>query len=403
MLAIPVLAQGSPARAMCNVLKTFALIGALMLLSTGPLAAQSGTPAVKKPPLVPSKTPLIKVTPPPAKRVPGAGTLDPKALRTTITGALRFVDCNAGLGDVTVSAGGRTAPAQADPSDEFRFRYTITGLPAGTHAVTPQLAAGKCRGGAWTPATRSVRLDIASTVASQDFEYRVPRQTRRVGGPLLASLIQGAFAGTVIHLNNYGPRHGNSWHVPNDSFIRLGAGVGGGELRFSLTEVRAAAGRRYYVHDLNLDRLLVRPETGAIKMIFEFESVGTEVKGRCSDNITCFGASDDAAPDFEINSSRLEISLTPVRHATGGVTFGPVDARFFAAVDGRGLGELVEGIVERDTRTAIQNTARNSLDQPGVRDRVATALRPVLEGVRITGITAVRMDGRDLVIEFIPQ
>jgi hypothetical protein len=320
-----------------------------------------------------------------------------------IAGAVRLVDCGARESDVTVSAGTRTVSVNRDPSNELVLRYRITGLAKGQHTVTPRLAAGKCPGGAWGPPSRNVRLNAGQSVTGQDFEYRVPRQTKRLEGAQLAALIEAAFRGTQVQLNNYGPRHGDSWHKANDSLIRLGPGVGGGELRFDIAEIRGAAGRRYYVDHLSLTRLSVRPETGAVKLLLEFEKRGAEIKGRCAGEASCFGASDDPAPDFSVNNARLELYLTPTRDPSGGIGYGPVRAAFSVVVDGAGMGELADGLVERQIKAAVEASARQALDQRTVQDHVVAALRPALDKMQIAAVAGVQMDGQDLLVEYLAQ
>jgi hypothetical protein len=317
----------------------------------------------------------------------------------SIAGAVRLTNCTVRPADVTVSAGAKTVSAERDPNSESVFRYRISGLAKGQHNVTPHLATGTCAGGAWRPASRNVRLSPPQAVTGQDFEYRVPRQSKRISGAILASLFEQVFRGSLVHLSNYGPRHDETWHKANDSFIRLGPGAGGGELRFDIPEIKGQSGRRYYVNDLNLSRLTVRAEAGAIKLLLELDGRGSEIKGRCVDDITCFGA-DDAAPDFNVTGARLELAFTPARDPSGGIGYGPVRATFFAAIDGRGVGELGEGSVERQIKPAVEAIARQALDQRGVQDRVAAALRPTLDAMQIASVDTALMDGQDLVVEY---
>src|SRR5262245_6491844 len=146
----------------------------------------------------------------------------------SIAGSVRLTNCSAQPSEVTISAGKKTVAAERDPSSESVLRYRISGLAKGQHTVTPRLAADTCAGGTWNPASRTVRLNPAQAVTGQNFEYRVPRQSKRISGAMLASAFEGVFRATTIHLNNYGPRHDETWHKANDSFVRLGPAAGGG-------------------------------------------------------------------------------------------------------------------------------------------------------------------------------
>ncbi|KAB2851382.1 MAG: hypothetical protein F9K44_01770 [Hyphomicrobiaceae bacterium] len=224
-------------------------------------------------------------------------------------------------------------------------------------------------------------------------------ETTRVPMATIATTIQSVLRGTQVHLNNYGRRHGNSWHKPNDSFVRLSAALGGREARLTLPEVRGPAGRRYYVNDFNLSSVDASASGSAISLVLQFESRGIELKGRCSGNITCFGASDDAAPDFNINNARLLIPLVPVRHG-GDLAYATVNATFSATVDGRGLGELIEGLVQRTIKREVEQAVEGQLNSADVRNRIASELRSrVLAPLRIGAITGIRVDGANLVID----
>jgi hypothetical protein len=330
--------------------------------------------------------------------------IDPAHAQTgSIAGAVRLTNCGADAADVTVTTGAKTVSMERDPNGQAVFRYRISRLAKGQHRVTPHLADGTCAGGAWNPASRTVRLNAGKSVTGQDFEYRVPLRSKRISAALVTSLIEGVFRGSVLHLNNYGPRHQQTWHKADDSFIRLGADAGGSELWFDIAEIPGASGRRYYVSELNLSRLVVGPDKDGIKLLLDLEPRGAEVKGRCADDLDCFAAADDAAPDFAVTNARLELRLIPGPDPAGGLAYGPVRAAFFMTVDGRGLGELSAGLIERQIKPAVEAAARRALDQVTVHDRVAAALRPTLQAMQIASVAGAHIEGEDLVIEYSAQ
>jgi hypothetical protein len=260
---------------------------------------------------------------------------------------------------------------------------------------------------------RQVTVAAGGTASGQDFTYRVNRQTRRIRTSTIAALIETAFAGTQLHLNNYGSRHGDSWHKANDSFLRLGPALGGRELRFNIPEVVIRAKvtlpllpdpkytARYYVNDFNLSGITARAQDGTFKISLNFESRGTELKGRCSAG--CIVGSDGTAPDFQINNAHLVVSLTPARHVTGGLSYGSVSAAFHARVDASGIGEFFDGTVKREIKSRLEPAIVQALSTDDVRTRVAAALRATLDRFGIGSITSVRVEGDDLVIEHIPR
>lgn len=368
------------------------IAGSLGLLAIASAHAEAPTP--KKP--VISPPPVQPVITPSLPNVVGA------FIQTKITGTLKFHNCAVRLTDVTVTAGDKRVTAVGDPADDFGYRYEIVDLPPGTYTVTPQLANGKCPGGAWAPGNRTVTLTRGSTQTAQGFEYRVATQTRRINAGLLAAVLEGAFSGTQLRLNNYGERRGDSWFKPNDSWLRLPATLGGSTSMLQINEARVGAGRRYYVSDVNLERVSVTAQATNFRISFHFESGGTEIKGRCSGNATCFGASDDAAPDFQVNGARLDILLTPLAYAAGLSYAVPPQAAFHATVDGTFVGEILDNVVERELKQKIPAAAVQALSSATVRRNINDALRRSLAGFGIGAVHSVRMENGSLVIEYSP-
>ncbi|MFL6798365.1 MAG: hypothetical protein ACJ8F3_13225 [Xanthobacteraceae bacterium] len=318
----------------------------------------------------------------------------------SISGVVRLFDCTAQSNEVIISAGGKTTAAVRDPGSEGLFRYRISGLVKGEYRVAARLAHDRCPGGSWNPAARTVRLNPPQASTRQDFEYRLPRQLKRISGDMLASLMTDLFRGTALTLNNYGPRHDETWQKSDDSVIRLGPMLGGFELRFDLPEIKGRAGRRYYIRDIGLSRLTVVTASGAVRLLLEEERGGT-LEGRCLDDIACFGAAEDPAPDFHVPRARLEIELVPSADASGSIAFGAVRAAFVMVVETRGSAEPTDGL--RLIYSAIEAIARQALDQPSVKERAAQALRPALTEMRIGSVLSARMQGEDLLLEVAGQ
>jgi hypothetical protein len=340
--------------------------------------------------------------------------LDPFSSGGGVSGTLRFVDCNASPANVRITVGTRSVQPQPLPDNAFVWSYSLTGLTRGTYTVRPSMASGPCRFGAWSPAERRVTVENTLTpVPNIDFEFVGRRDVTRINASSLAAIIEGIFRGTVIHLNNYTPRKHtvgsrDSWHLANDSFLRRSAAMGGAETRFSLEEVSQGP-LRYYVRDFNLSRITVQPEADAFRVSFQFEDRGAdEIKGRCSNttasiDVACAAGSDDTAPDFEINSARVDIRLPPVRNADGDLTYGPVGVTFDASVEGGGLGDFFESRVKRSIRSNIEPRITSLVDDSVLRRTVARALRPALDRARVGSVITVRFEGSDLVIESYPR
>ncbi|MCX7900766.1 MAG: hypothetical protein N2483_00480 [Burkholderiaceae bacterium] len=358
-----------------------------------------------------------------------------------IAGVIRLQHCNAPAETirVTVSGAGKriNVPLVANPADQFSWRYEAAGLAPGTYTVTPQLPTHLCPGGSWTPENASVALTApAGQTVQQDFTYRVAALTRRVPLVLLAGGVYAAFDGTQIRLNNYTPhryerRRGGggtygSWYKADDAWIQLGPNLGGRRLMLDIPEVHAGWGRRYYLADVNLRRIdvqavrfdgAVASALGAergIRIAFLFEDQGLpEIKGRCSEHVTCFnlgsgraGSSDTTAPDFHIDGLRLDLFVVPGR-------FGPDLSydRVLAKVshtrfDGPGgFFELLDELLNllRAAETEISRRLTTALNDPQLRSAVARNLRPVLDREGIGPIIAHRLVGDALEIEYLPK
>jgi hypothetical protein len=118
--------------------------------------------------------------------------------------------------------------------------------------------------------------------------------------------------------------------------------------------------------------------------------------------LACPAGSDSTAPDFEINNALLEVHLTPT-HNAGNLTYGALRVTFEASVEGGGAGGIFEEEVERSIKRTVEDIVTRRLDQRGLRDAVARALRPELDRRRIGTIIAVRFEGGDLVIDSYPR
>jgi len=298
--------------------------------------------------------------------------------------------------------------------NDFVWSYSITGLTPGTYTVRASMAIAFCRGGAWTPAERTVTVENTLTpVRNVDFEFRGRRITTRLNASILASLIEGVFTGTVIHLNNYTPTsHAvsgrDSWLLRGDSFLTRSAAMGGATTPIPLEEVSRGP-LRYYVRDLNLNRVTARPETDAFRLTLRFETGGpVEIKGRCSNTTSsidpaCAVGSDDTAPDFDITDARLEITLPPVRDASGSLTYGPARVNFELNVEGGGVGSIFEDQVKRSIKANVEPLISGMIENAMLRRTVARSLRPALDRAGVGNVVTVRFEGSDLVIESYPR
>jgi uncharacterized protein (DUF58 family) len=102
---------------------------------------------------------------------PQNGSLPRPALAAVVRGIIKLVNCDAVAADIRVASGGRSHVTLADRSEKHAFRFNIAGLRRGTHTVTPSLAAGRCPGGIWMPASQVIEVRGHREVIHVHFEY----------------------------------------------------------------------------------------------------------------------------------------------------------------------------------------------------------------------------------------
>lgn len=286
--------------------------------------------------------------------------------------------------------------------------YVVYVNKNGRYQIKPKVPASACPG-RWTPGYRSVVItQPKQMVRNQDFYFKGSAKETRIPLRLYLAVLESKLRGTGLHLNNYTKhRHGNSWHQANSSYVKLSSNLGGKLVRFNIPE--AKKGRfRYYVRDVNMQSISFDVSGGRAKMRVLFESRGTEIKGRCAGSIWCAGASDGAAPDVQMNNARIDISIKPAVSANGSLTYDGSNAIFSAKIQAQGVCKYLDVCnllthYKREIKNSVQNGVRNALNNRTIRDKVATALRPLLTRYGIGRITGVRINGNELVIWHMPR
>lgn len=338
----------------------------------------------------------------------------------TISGTVEIEDCLARPGDVVVMVD--RLPVRAEPvaGRDSLYRYMVRDLPRGAYLVTPRVTSPRCSAGAWTPPARRVVIANGNeNVSDVEFRFVSRFAARRIEGAAVAAAIQRAFTGTRIHLDNFTAdrfnRNGReSWFRGQESSIRLGPDLGDAETRFTVPE--AIEGTLvYYVNDLNANRVTARAQGDFIIVSFDFESRGTEIRGRCitfrgRSEFACADGPERSAPDAQIENARLDVFLSPARDANGRLTFTRMRVAFNGEVRARGgaqfnpgqraaLERLLNNLMQRQIRPTVEANMRRLLEQPGVRARLAASLQPLIDNARLGSITTLRMEAGDLVVE----
>jgi hypothetical protein len=299
-------------------------------------------------------------------------------------------------------------------ADEFSSatRYTIKGLPVGTHSLSVELTPTyqrECAGGTWLPAVQRVAIkSVFSGRGRADFHYRRDFLDRSILGSLITAQVQNLFAGTQMRLNNHGPQRGRTNHIANDSVIQFPASLDNRSIRFDIPEFRSDP-YRYYVQDINLRSISTRISGEYLSLTLRIEGDGPEFRGYCvTGNLACLPGRDDSAPDIQWQRDpRIEILLRPIARE-GSITFGEVQVRVHGDIQAGGVCSIIDLChlathYEREIQRAIANNLRAFLNQTSVRRMVARGLRPVLDAIDIGHVMTAELRGGQLVVSYLPR
>lgn len=237
---------------------------------------------------------------------------------------------------------------------------------------------------------------------------RPPQREVRIPAPLVAGLVEATAQGTQMHLNNHGPRRGNSWQVANDSYVRLPSILGGGEYRFNIPEaVRDLdcgwacpdlGDAKFYVNDVNLDQVQLKWQNPTFKLSLFLESRDREIKGHNTGRL-------NIVPDLEMNNARLDVYVKPIAW-NGRLSYSVVKTDFKADMQATGGCNIPKLDVcdwlfdyKDKLATQVKNQVLTRLNDPALRDRVADAIQPELQRQGIGQVTRVKTSGNDLIIE----
>jgi hypothetical protein len=244
----------------------------------------------------------------------------------------------------------------------------------------------------------------------------------RLSVALLTNALEGGLREIDVHLNNYGEENEErpeSWYRSNDAYIRLGATLGGGEIRFDIPESRSAQGPfrfLYYMRDVNVvaDSILVAlpddPQDFTLAVRLPFEEEGNEFKGHCltGGGGACLGSKDSIAPDVQLDDAYVDIFLQPAVIA-GALTFEVVDVHLVGTFEAGGVCRVNLLFVSFDLCDALtnygslisseMNTAIFAAFSEGdLQGQVAAGVQPFLAAFGIGEILSLQREGDELVI-----
>jgi hypothetical protein len=381
-----------------RILRSLATLTAAAGLVTA-IGVGSASAATTTHPSVTSITCMKCITPPPPSN---NGAVSGKVNMTTCTAAPK----------IFVSSGATGQYASVTSTGNNTWNYFAGNVSPGTATVYPS---NGCPLGQWSPASVSTYVPPQIIALAPQLAYTMPAHTKTIDGLLIAAGAQSKFSDLKLHLNDYGPQHGNSHQANNSSYLSTGSTY----LPFNIPEVSSnmklcssflcpSLGHAdYYVNDMNLSSTsFAWTDAGTLQMTVSFESAGRELKGFYTNGLV--GETDDAMPDADINNATVTIALMPVADGAGGVTFevsgtpsfqGTIQATGACSVFGWDWCDSLTGY-KGTISSAFSNAALAALDSSAVQHEISTQVRPILTSLGIGNVTGVSVQGSNVVVAY---
>ncbi len=338
--------------------------------------------------------------------------------RLTIEGDLQLR--NAPLAEFYFKLNGRKIPAAyvhftplgSEFSNHYRFKISMTARD-GSYTLEPAFNPGYRVRGQWNPRNSIFRISALSGRNIRNKSYRWIEATghQSIATRDVLTQIRGVMRSMKIHLNNYGPKHPDSRHnrswQNNNSYIRFQ----GNDYSIGLWEVGKKINRHhyyYYVNDFNLSNVDVSMERNLIRLAFNFETQGAEIKGHCLIKrakilggwSACPIGSDKGAPDINLTHPTFVVYVQPSAFS-GSVSFGGIDVRYTGGVRVNGVGRILSPLLTTMMRKAVKQGLTALLSRSSLRQDIARAIRSqLLDPFRIGYVTSVRVNGNRLEITY---
>lgn len=225
---------------------------------------------------------------------------------------------------------------------------------------------------------------------------------------LLAGSIRTQLTGTAGRLNTYGPRNGDSWFKPRDSWIKFPDAIRPDTMFFDQMQEILISPRRYNYNDINLRSITAKPNGQYIQLSANWESDGPEFRGECVNDVGCMFGS----PTVQLDNLAIKINVRPFV-AGGKLTYDHfdvhVDFGYNYSADCGILSSLCTEVFKDPVMSAFFNASfmlAGVLGATETRDQISRALTDgVLQVVRTIGrfpeattIVDIRDDGNNLVV-----
>ena len=217
---------------------------------------------------------------------------------------------------------------------------------------------------------------VSTAVKAETLTIPVPKAA-------VVTAFNGALSTTKVHLDNYGSKHGTSWHK-DSSYVLLG----GSKQNFSVPEqtfnVTKYRKLRHYIDDMSTSNIQAVANGANIQVSAFFESQGEEVKGKCIRKR--FGkwkeCSLNMERDIHLNNAHVVMSLKPVAY-NGSISFGSASASFKTDVKVasrlcqafKGICKWIEGKIKNELTGQINKQFNNQLNSTALKNKVANSVK----------------------------
>lgn len=225
---------------------------------------------------------------------------------------------------------------------------------------------------------------------------------------VIATMVQSKLRGTKGRLNTFGPRIGDSWFKPNDSWIKFPNEVRADTMFFTQMQEVLISPRRYNYNDINLTGIRGTVNGQYLQMAVNWESDGPEFRGECVNDVGCMFGS----PTVQLDNFSIKLNLRPFV-AGGKLTYDHFDIQVEFAYNYSADCGILSALCTEIFKDPVQNAFFNArfmlasvLGEPTTVSQISDALTGgVLDYARSFGrfpeasqIVEVRDNGTHLVI-----
>ncbi len=236
-------------------------------------------------------------------------------------------------------------------------------------------------------ATQSIALTTLLSVSLLPLAAQAKTETVDIPIPkaAISTAFNAAFSSTKLHLDNYGEKHGVSWH--EDSSYILFPNGSKKQIPIAEHEYEITNGRKlkHYIDNMNTSSLQASIDGNRIQMTANFESQGEEIKGKCirkKINGNWTECSLNMERDIQLNNTMISVSLIPVAYK-GSISFSNPEADFKTDLQissklcqaFKGICGKIEKRIKNELTNTIETKLVQGLNNEDVKSKVAHSIK----------------------------